>query len=432
MIEVLLIVIILFLISITILIILTRKSKTPDVLREEIIDVKKISNSNINEFQIKDFENEDIKISGYELNGNIKLEEFKSSDSKYSNELRTGLESIIHQSPNIANTIGNINYYKVVFKPEIMKGIESGLYNTMNNNYIIAIDPNDGNKIVGNAKILEKINPASVSLVGWQVLAIVTAQKFLSDINKNLDKIKKEVEEVKDLFENFHYFGKIKGDLKYLNEISNIILNNKLHPYDVISYNNQLENIDRDCLQLTESINLEKHINDLENLELEVKLMGGGSLDDKKNNLIEIIEDFEKDNRIFLMAKYLRLNTIQLKCALPINKSICDFRILEIEESLNVNEMLNEKFNNVFNKKIQSMVSFWRNKDSDFDAQLEVLTHRENFYNEIKDIRSEIKKINENISTNINDYKIEVGKEISLVVETDNDNNINSIKKLLE
>jgi len=124
---------------------------------------------------------------------------------------------------------GNGNYtrvgaiFRVRFKPEVERGLRNGTYTLMSRSngghQLTAIDSLDKSKIISNGWV-ENVHAErliALSTIVWQAMSIVTAQKFLSDINNTLKDIKTLIDDLKSL----HYsdiYGKLNGWQQYIKQ----------------------------------------------------------------------------------------------------------------------------------------------------------------------------------------------------------------------
>ena len=110
----------------------------------------------------------------------------------------------------------------------------------------------------GNATLVSAtgINIAAAGIAVWQLLAFVTAQKYLLDINRRLDAIENGIRSIKELMDN-ERLGKLLGNLKYLHTRASNLFDQDLTESQVTVYVSQFEQIDRECLQIMESLRLQ-------------------------------------------------------------------------------------------------------------------------------------------------------------------------------
>src|SRR5439155_1734836 len=87
----------------------------------------------------------------------------------------------------------------------------------------------------------------------WQVMAIVTQQKFLADIDRRLAAIERGVAAVQEWLEDDRK-GKVIGNLNYLRQIAAVLMDHRLTMVDTLTYNQQIEQIERECDQIMGAI----------------------------------------------------------------------------------------------------------------------------------------------------------------------------------
>src|SRR5262249_26556605 len=113
-------------------------------------------------------------------------------------------------------------------------------------------------KIIGNGTLIatSAVNPAAAGLAAWQILAIVTAQHYLAEINDRLAGLERAVEAIKDWLDNDRR-AKLLGNLAWLRGLASNLQDQNVTDEQVSAYVHQLEAIDRECLQIMEAARLQ-------------------------------------------------------------------------------------------------------------------------------------------------------------------------------
>lgn len=118
--------------------------------------------------------------------------------------------------------------------------------------------------IVASGTLVSAANPALVALLAWQVLAVITAQKFLSDINNRLANIEREISSIKQMLDD-QTRGRLLGAMDYLRSHAHERSRNETerafrdrdHELEDIDFRNQLQAIHVDCLGIANAKRLE-------------------------------------------------------------------------------------------------------------------------------------------------------------------------------
>src|SRR5690606_37432018 len=101
----------------------------------------------------------------------------------------------------------------------------------------------------GSLHLAEGIKLTAGLMAVWQVLAIVTAQAFLMDINKQLVNINKELEVIKNFLEHQQYASLI-SNFKYIQTLRDLLSSQGFENLEFAVFLNQLEHIERECTQI--------------------------------------------------------------------------------------------------------------------------------------------------------------------------------------
>lgn len=90
---------------------------------------------------------------------------------------------------------------------------------------------------------------AAIAGAAWQILAMITAQKYLADINRQLAAIKVGLEAIRLHLEEDRD-GRLIGNLEYLRSHADLIRTNLLKNHEASVISNQLQSIERECTQI--------------------------------------------------------------------------------------------------------------------------------------------------------------------------------------
>lgn len=166
-------------------------------------------------------------------------------------ELGHALEPVLRSIPALANVVASSGgLVRVTFSPEVTKGLADGSFKLMQRVGGFQATARDSSGLtVGNGVFNLDRTVSSVAVVSaiWQILSVVTAQKFLSDINKRLASIEEGVKRLETWLDSQEQ-GKFIGSMKYMATISR----QKSAQFSVDqsgSIKNQLESIFHESLQ---------------------------------------------------------------------------------------------------------------------------------------------------------------------------------------
>lgn len=163
-------------------------------------------------------------------------------------EVRSWLQHVPRLAVN-----GNLlaaNRYVVSFSPEVTRALSNGSMELMQSSqggyYATAVTA-DGRRIVQTGMIEKAGFPvAAIPGLLWQVAAIVTAQRFLSDINKQLAKIGEAVEFIKRYLEA-ERIGTVQASFDRLTEIIAAMNSGRWELDDARRWVGMLDDLDLAC-----------------------------------------------------------------------------------------------------------------------------------------------------------------------------------------
>ncbi len=186
------------------------------------------------------------------VRSDYRTEPFDLTDS-VKNELRSWFQQV----PRLA--LGNLlaaDRYVVSFSPEVTRALSNGSMELMRSSqagyYAIAVNA-DGKRIV-QPGLIEKAGFPAAAIPGLlrQVAAIITAQRFLSDINRQLAKIGVAVERIKRYLEA-ERFGTVQASFDRLTEIIDAMKSGKWELDNARRWIGMLDDIDIDCSKIVKA-----------------------------------------------------------------------------------------------------------------------------------------------------------------------------------
>ena len=236
-----------------------------------IIEIKirggnSIMENNYEENQLKIFSNQYLKETGMEIDED--LSDFNINSNKYKkidDSLATRLNSLIQLFPNLIN-LSNYsgNVYRVVFDKGLGVLQTSAKYPGYFTGNVVQAGTN--NKIVSGA-VFQQLSMAPQIISGvFSVMSIVTGQYYMSQINNNLQKMEKEISDIKQYLKDDKKSRLLSREefLRTTQDSLNYILENDMQKLSTIT---SIQKIKIDSLA---DINFYKmQINNLEDLSAE-------------------------------------------------------------------------------------------------------------------------------------------------------------------
>ncbi len=252
----------------------------------------------------------------------------KITRKKVSNsQLKLNIWAILKELPLAVLNAKTHNSYRMVFSPAAETALRNGGAELMKSlkepGMIRAIAQSKSGKILESGSLL-RVNTAATPLVIWQALAIVTAQKFLADIDKKLDDIKEGINLILDFLEA-EQRGSIEGNVKYVMQIVRSIQSGKLEPDEVNNYIGRLEDVERETLQIMSS--LKNTISQKREGLYSLDMKSWYSVSEAKENFIKQFDELIDKYSLYDNCLRLRLITSKVRLALPVKFSGLKSRI---------------------------------------------------------------------------------------------------------
>lgn len=277
--------------------------------------------------------------------------------------MRLNLSSLMSHAPGLAlnEAVMSSNVYRLVASLEVSRGLMNGsleVVSATDGGYRSTVRATFGNKQYSDHVSYHRIRGVNLSTAAlgiWQVMAVVTAQKFLSDINRQLARLEHGVREIRDWLESGRR-GKIAGNLKYLRHVADALTNQTLTEVDTLTFNQQLEEIERECGQIMEDIGsgLNLPVQEFKALKL-----GGAGRKEHLQQAEECIFRFERIAHPYLQALYVRAVACQLMCALPVTRSVAQARLEELRDVLAEQEERHTAFRREVERRLPELKGSW-------------------------------------------------------------------------
>lgn len=137
--------------------------------------------------------------------------------------LKSRLGAVVSQLPGVLAGASYLaaNRFVLSFSPQVSRGLADGTYHlakSAEGGFRAFAQSADG-KIVEQGVLFSSkgLQLAAVAATVWQLAAMITAQKYLVDINQSLQRIEKGLGEIKAMLES-EEVGKIQGNVDYMHQ----------------------------------------------------------------------------------------------------------------------------------------------------------------------------------------------------------------------
>lgn len=341
-----------------------------------------------------------------------------------------GFSSWFQQVPNLAQSGAQmmLNTYTLTFKPEIAKGIADGSLKIMESLdrgiRAVAVDSNNIMRGVGSLNPATGMQSLASVMVVWQVLAMVTAQKFLADINKQLVKINTVLGDIKNFLQNEQY-TKLVGNLEYIQVIQDTLGSQSFDNDKFGDFLNQLEAIERECTQIM--LNLELQMAtvyaNFERQPLKAKI-------NVKENFIassQLITDYQRLERGYLVAVAVRCLASQTRCAIPSNRNVTLRRLSTLQDKIYTWNENRRNFYQLVSERLPELTSLF---DDGKEKRRQIRKEMYPRKNSLAQMGEDIQKLVLETENNIRNQIQENSQPLSLLVELNEDGQIIKTWKL--
>jgi len=322
--------------------------------------------------------------------------------------------------------------FKVVFSPEVTQGMRDGTFRLMGGNvghYAKAVDK--GGKLVGNGQLVAN-NAARAAAIGtavFQVLAVVTAQKFLADIDKKLAAIDKGVKEIQNWLEE-EAWGTLHAGHDYLNGIAQAIHEQRLSPPEVTAFLNQLEHIDQDSQRIARMTLKKLQRQEVALPEIK-KSWGSGGVKEDAGKLQTHLDDWGFYAHGLMGALRLRGAAAQLRCSLPVNPGPSNHRLGSLKACLDEMDAVHVGFVKELSHRADGLISRFSKDDS---ADIRRQFHRQTlqFTEEFQAVRQDMLATVSAIQVGLGEMDNLEKKGVALLVTLDANGEVASLAQIEE
>lgn len=309
-------------------------------------------------------------------------------------QLKLLLGNLLEKAPSLA--LGNAmvtapSLLVMRLSPELMQSIASGTAQMMLEKGTEAIRGNvvQGRVIIGQASFLNvsnSIKAAGAALAIWQVMAMITAQKFLSDINRRLAGIERGIQDLKEWLEE-DALSSLSSDYRYLSQAAASLGSQSLSIEERMNHLNQVDDIDRNCAKLQDLF----HQRSLAALEqFRTQDVQGLGLKDNAHALLNYGPQYLRMHYGYLNALKVRCAAAQVRLSLPANPKIIEFRLIEIRKTLTESQIMARIFSEIARDQVGRMKGRFSKDKTDASQRERVkqalepdLTHLRNVTEEI-------------------------------------------------
>lgn len=229
----------------------------------------------------------------------------------------------------------------------ITKG-EARLMNATGGGFRAIAVSSQGGPILENAVLVPGgLSNLEKAFIVWELAAIVTLQKFLSDIRKALGRIEMGIMDIKSKMDE-QDFAKLHVNYETVNMLANEIGTGKLSMSDVTSYLVNLDNIEKECAQIAKHgySECQRKAEEMEKLPTTVS-----GWKEREEKALEIMVDYCRSEYKVLTGNLIAGGSAHIRCLISSNPTIVRERISQRIDNLSENRTVNVRFKEICDKR---------------------------------------------------------------------------------
>lgn len=344
------------------------------------------------------------------------------------------INPICKELPMLGINITNFKQSVFTFSPETRRKLANKTYKLLEqkSGKLQATAMNNG-KIVENAVLESIVKPSVAIAMIWQVAAVITAQKFLNEINEKLRKIENVVGEIRELLKG-QELSRIYGRLRYLIELAEIFKSQN-SVENRTTYHTKLEDIEQNCFEVEMVMKklLDESIKKLKTLSFYTS--GGTRFDNKLENRKKEIQGYIKSTKELFFANYIviitRLLNLHLQAHMPINE-FHEKRLEKVKNELYNLNNLRQEFTNGIEYKIPNFKARYSYESYDKQLQSELKESLDIFRDKTKAAQNEAENTLNYISSDLqNKLNLYNSKTEEFLISINENGEIYDVKQII-
>jgi|GEM_PF-4293235 len=253
-------------------------------------------------------------------------------------------EGLLHAIPEGIH-LAQGQTYRLVFNPDVARGLRNGADAIVKSRDVpgaVRAFTRDGKQISGQGNLLKAGKAAKMAAASFQMVSFVVGQAHLQGIQQKLASIEGKLSDlISSVVEGHH--GKIQGNIDYMKEVAQSIISGELAPENVSAYLTQLESIEREFLQLGQTLDAEasRLIHKIAQMDLDAAM---DTIEDDQVKLIDCVDDYKILIRRAEGVLIGRACCVQLSQALPCPPEVLETRRESISGQ---HQQWSKKFNKI-------------------------------------------------------------------------------------
>lgn len=324
--------------------------------------------------------------------------------------LESGLRLFLENAANLASSGSHLgqNAYMLQFSRNTLEALDGGRYTLMPSR-AIAVD--EFGKIREHARLVPTtaMDVAQMATGAWQVLATVTLQRYIMEIEQRLSRLEAGVEEIRSWLEG-NEFASLSGSIRYIREARKWLSATELSSVEVTAFIGELE-----ALLGT----------------LRARKFSGFTRASWVEALSDQIMKYELWSRAYLTAIALKGICAQLRGTLLLGREVALVRIESIRSDLAEQRRLQLDFLRLVRVQIRALSGTWGRAATKaaYQSTLRSVLKRgsSSLRVQVRELRSAVDS-----TTTILEGPLPAGEHLALVIEVGDRGQVRKVARLLE
>lgn len=347
-------------------------------------------------------------------------------------EVLTGLQPLLQRAPSMAveAVVGATPLYRMVFSPEVSAALHSGALQHMQaaGGGIRAMAVGTSGQIAAHGSLFATtaLQSAAVATAVWQVLAVITAQKYLSDIKSQLAKIQTSIDDIRAMLHD-EQLSKLTGSIEYLRTIYETLRDGALTEDGSSRFLDRIEATNHEVAQLSHFFQrgMERERAKLEHLPASCN---------RAKTLTEPLHDqiqsYRREAIGVLMAQQVKCAAAQMRCALPGDRELARRRLSEVSETLRELDEEFESYESSVEELVKSARIRWRSAARAEAHRERLRGHLRAEVTSARDVCGAIGEAVEATSHRLTAHEAMEGEGMSVAVQLTDDGKIQEVRLL--
>jgi hypothetical protein len=344
------------------------------------------------------------------------------------------LSILMQHASNLAvsTTFAAQNTYVLTFSPEVAAGLRDGKFNLMRSaDGLRATAVRKDGQIVGQGILKSATGVRAIAAVGavWQLMALVTAQVYLSDISQRLVRLERGVGQLREILEA-HENARLVQALNYLRDVQKSLANPDLTTQEFDVLIQRVEHHWDECsvVATAKRARLANSLSKPQQLQLKTWYGIEQSVTEAEKQLA----DYERLYAELMLATYARTAAIQVRCALGMISTTSTDRLDHLRtELLGVNQERRAFFD-------ETVSHINKNLSATFSRSSTIVGHKQRLQKAVDQSRRRLKDLEDHVAGAVVateraiEHQIATAREqLSLIVVLDEQGRISEAHRLL-